>query len=73
MKQGKMYLYFVGDEHKAYYQSEVFGRVLNYLQQNPRRCKLRELGGRRSMMVQSVSTVLEAVQILKEMSRTVAV
>lgn len=73
LKQGKMYLYFVGDEHKAYYQSEVFGRVLNYLQQNPRRCKLRELGGRRSMMVQSVSTVLEAVQILKEMSRTVAV
>ena len=73
LKQGKMYLYFVGDEHKAYYQSEVFGRVLNYLQQNPRRCKLRELGGRRSMVVQSVSTVLEAVQILKEMSRTVAV
>ena len=73
LKQGKMYLYFVGDEHKAYYQSEIFGRVLNYLQQNPRRCKLRELGGRRSMMVQSVSTVLEAVQILKEMSRTVAV
>ncbi len=73
LKQGKMYLYFVGDEHKAYYQSEIFGRVLNYLQQNPRRCKLRELGGRRSMVVQSVSTVLEAVQILKEMSRTVAV
>ena len=73
LKQGKMYLYFVGDEHKAYYQSDMFGRVLNYLQHNPRRCKLRELGGRRSMMVQSVSTVLEAVQILKEMSRTVAV
>ena len=68
-----MYLYFVGDEHKAYYQSDMFGRVLNYLQQNPRRCKLREVGGRRSMVIQSVTTVLEAVQLLKEMIRTAAV
>ena len=73
LKQGKMYLYFVGDEHKAYYQSDMFGRVLNYLQHNPRRCKLRDMGGRRSMVVQSVATVLEAVQLLKEMSRTAAV
>ena len=73
LKQGQMYLYFVGDEHKAYYQSDMFGRVLNYLQQNPRRCKLREVGGRRSMVIQSVTTVLEAVQLLKEMIRTAAV
>ncbi len=73
LKQGKMYLYFVGDEHKAYYQSEAFGRVLNYLQHNPRRCKLREMNGKRSMVVQSITTVLDAVRLLSEMSHIDAV
>ncbi len=73
LKQGMMYLYFVGDEHKAYYQSAMFGRVLNYMQQHPRRCKLREVNGRRSMVVQSIASVLEAVQLLTAMSRLDAV
>ena len=67
LKQGKMYLYFVGDEHKAYYQSAAFGRVLNYLQHNARRCKLREVKNRRSMVIENITTVLDAVKLLNEM------
>lgn len=70
LKQGMMYLYFVSDEHKAYYQSAVFGKVLNFLQHNARRCKLREVGGRRSMVIRPIQTVLEAVKLLSEMSQT---
>ncbi len=35
LKQGQMYLYFVDDSNKAYYQSPMFGRLITYLQQNP--------------------------------------
>ncbi len=63
LKQKQMYIYFVGDENKAYYQSNAFGRILNYLQQNPRRCKIREIKGRRSMLISDVPTVEEAVAI----------
>ena len=73
LKQGRMYLYFVGDEHTAYYQSTAFGRVLNYLQQHPRRCKLREVNNRRSMVIDSVANVLDAVQLLKTISNTASV
>ncbi|MBQ6939562.1 MAG: transcription-repair coupling factor [Muribaculaceae bacterium] len=73
LKQGRMYLYFVGDEHTAYYQSTAFGRVLNYLQQNPRRCKLREVNNRRSMVIDPVANVLDAVQLLKTISSTESV
>ena len=73
LKQGRMYLYFVGDEHTAYYQSTAFGRVLNYLQQHPRRCKLREVNNRRSMVIDSVANVLDAVQLLKTISNTESV
>lgn len=69
LKQNKMYLYFVGDEHKAYYQSATFGRVLNYMQQNPRRCKLREVNNKRSMIIDNILTVLDAVQLLNAITR----
>ena len=65
IKQEVMYLYFVGDNNVAYYQSPMFGRLLNYLQQNPRRVKIRERNGRRSFAISYVSTVETAVDILQ--------
>lgn len=66
LKQENMYLYFVDDSNKAYYQSPMFGRLLNYLQNNPRRCRIREKNGRRSFAISNVPTVEEAVAILQE-------
>ncbi len=65
IKQSVMYLYFVGDNNVAYYQSPMFGRLLNYLQQNPRRVKIRERNGRRSFAISDVETVEAAVDILQ--------
>ena len=64
MKQQTMYLYFVSEENKAYYQSPMFGRLLNYLQLNPKRVQIRQRSGRRSFAVASVTTVAEAVDVL---------
>ncbi len=66
LKQGIMYLYFVDDSNKAYYQSPMFGRLITYLQQNPQRVKIREKNNRRSFAVTNVSTVETAVAILSE-------
>ncbi len=68
LKQGYMYLYFVSDDHVAYYQSQAFGRILNYLQRNPKQCKIREIKGRRSLAIQHITSVELAVAILEEMS-----
>ena len=64
LKQGSMYIYFVDDNNKAYYQSPMFGRLLNFLQANPRRCRIREKNGRRSFAIADVPTVEEAVSLL---------
>ena len=63
-----MYLYFVGEENVAYYQSRAFGRILAFLQQNARRCRLRDKNGRRSMVVDNVTTVSEALALLDQIS-----
>lgn len=67
LKQGKLYLYFITDAKSPYYQSDPFGKVLNYMQQHPRQCQLRELKGKRSMVVSNINTVEEAVHILTQM------
>ena len=64
LKQDKMFVYFVDDSNVAYYQSPMFGKLLRYLQDNPRRCQIRERNGRRSFAIDHVSTVEDAVAIL---------
>ena len=67
LKGGKMRVYFVGDDNKAYYQSPAFGKVLSYLQRNPLRCELRDVKGKRSILISDISTVSEALDILTMM------
>ncbi len=64
LKEGKMRIYFVGDDNKAYYNSSAFGKVLAYLQQNPKRCRLKEVNTRRLMVIDTVTGVTDALAIL---------
>ena len=66
LRQGRMQMQFVSNTQSAFYQSEAFGRVINYIGYHPRRCNLKEKNGKRSMVVSQVASVKEAVEILKE-------
>ncbi|MDE6527939.1 MAG: transcription-repair coupling factor, partial [Muribaculaceae bacterium] len=66
LKQGQMYLHFVDDSTKAYYQSPMFGRILNYVSHNTRRASLKERDGRRSITLEAVTSVSAATRILRE-------
>lgn len=65
LKQGRMVLYFVSNPNSAYYQSRAFDSILQFIAANARRCNLREQGGKRSMTIEGVKTVGEAVDLLK--------
>ncbi|MDE6450427.1 MAG: DEAD/DEAH box helicase, partial [Muribaculaceae bacterium] len=66
LKQGRMYMYFVDEANKAYYQSSMFGRLLRYLQLNPRRVAIRDKSGKRSFVIEHVDRVEQAVEILDQ-------
>ena len=68
LKQKRMYMYFVGQENQAYYQSAAFGRILSFLQKYPTRCDLRQKNDRRSIVVNNVGTVKEAADLLNEIT-----
>ena len=65
LKQGRMFLYFVSNARSPFYKSEAFGRIITYATTNVRRCNLREQNSKRSMVITDVSTVGEAVKVLK--------
>lgn len=67
LRQGLLNLQFVSNPDSAYYKSQAFDRVLNYIASNPRRCDLKEVNGRRMMRVLQVQTVKEAVEVLRAM------
>ena len=65
LKQQKMYLYFVSNTDSPYFQSEAFGKVLNYVSRNPRQCNFREANGKRSIVISPVSSVESALTICR--------
>jgi transcription-repair coupling factor (superfamily II helicase) len=69
LKQGRMFLYFVNNPNSPYYQSDAFGRVLDYVGHHVRRCNLREQNGKRSMVITDVPTVEEAVSVLRAIAQ----
>ena len=67
LKQKTMFAYLVENTESPYYQSAAFGKLLTFATQNPRRCKLID-GAKRSLRIDNVPTVKEALDILTEMS-----
>ena len=66
LRQGQMRMQFVSNPMSAYYRSNVFDTVLNYIGHNPRTCNLKEVAGKRMMIVSGIKTVGEAVKKLRE-------
>jgi transcription-repair coupling factor (superfamily II helicase) len=69
LKTGKMSIYLVSDAESHYYQSEAFDKLLGYVQKYPRDCNIREVNGKRSIVIKHVPTVERAVSILEEMEQ----
>ncbi len=72
LKQGRMVGYFVADEKSPYYQSDAFGKILNYYQQHVERCRLRDNAGKRSIIFADVEDVQTACSLLKDVENTSA-
>ncbi len=68
LRQGQMRMQFVSNPMSAYYKSKAFDSVLNYIGRNPRRCNLKEVAGKRMMLVTGVPSVEEAVKVLRDIN-----
>ena len=65
LKQNRMVGYFVQDDNSPYYHSSAFGALLEYMQNHAVRCKLRDMGGKRSILFMDVPDIESAANILE--------
>ena len=66
LKQSKMHLYFVTNPDSPFFQSEAFGRILDYVGHHPKRCNFHETAGKRSVIIAEVPSVNDALTICRE-------
>ena len=67
LKGGKMKGYFVPQTNESYYKSEVFGKILSYLQANPKICKMKEVKDKLLLIIEGVEEVSTAKNVITEM------
>lgn len=68
LKNGQMRAYLVSAENKAYYQSRAFGRVLEWVQSNPKGTHFKTVGDRNLIVIDNVVTVSAALAIAETMT-----
>ena len=74
LKQGHMTLFFTRT-NESYWQSDTFGKILQFVCARPQRCRLNEerdkkgnLTGKRSVTIQQVNTISGAITMLGKMA-----
>lgn len=65
LKSDRMICYFPGDQNSAYYQSDVFRRILAFLQSHPKKCRMKE-EGKLTLTFDQILSVGEAVTLLRQ-------
>ena len=67
LKKGMMQMQFVSNHDSPFYRSKTFSGVFEFVGAHPRRCQFKEIAGRNILQMAQVTTVGEAVDILRQM------
>ena len=67
LKNSKMVAHFISDQQSKYYQSKLFVEVLQYIQNHPRKFKMKQGEKRLSLIVENIKSVEEAIALLNQM------
>ncbi len=73
LKTGSMKSYFVSGENEKYYKSDIFGGILQYIQQNSRQCRLKELKDKLVLIFDDIPSISQAKKILADIESRVTV
>ncbi len=66
LKNERLRAYFISN-NDAYFKSEVFGKILAYIQQHPRQCKIKDQAGKAMMVIENIKQVDQAIDLLNHM------
>jgi len=65
LKNGIMIIYFIDDKNSTYFNSNVFSKILNFIQQNPTSCNLKEKKDKLVLYIDDIKSVTTAFDLFK--------
>ncbi len=66
LKNNRLTGYFPPDPQSSYYQSELFGKVLKFVQSNGKMCRMKEISGKLTLSFDGIQDVVSAIYILNQ-------
>ncbi|MCU4165108.1 transcription-repair coupling factor [Marinilabiliaceae bacterium A049] len=67
LKNNLLYLYFVSNQESIFFQSQVFSKILLWLQNNPRKATMKEGKSKLYLMMKDINSIEEAREIINQM------
>ncbi|MDR1864817.1 MAG: transcription-repair coupling factor [Bacteroidales bacterium] len=67
LRNDRLLTYFVGNPRSSYYQSEIFARILKYIQLHPQQFRMKEAKDRLAMTISPVNSINQSMEILKKL------
>ncbi|HYG01226.1 MAG TPA: transcription-repair coupling factor [Chryseosolibacter sp.] len=67
LKNDKLRAYFVTNRDD-YFSSDMFGKILNFVKANPKQCKIRDTAGKAMLVIENITTVDSAIDLLSRMA-----
>ena len=69
LKNGTMRLHFTTKTDSTYFESEIFGKILEYLKLNFRTCKMTEKKSKLYLVIKNIKSASKAIDICKDILR----
>ncbi len=66
LKNNNLKCYFVSSENEKYYKSATFGKILDYVKLNSRKCSLKEAKGKLILIFEKITSIEELKGILRD-------
>ena len=67
LRHHNMTAYFVSNQESKYFESATFQKIMQYIMNHPKRTALKEANDKLQLTVKEVSTVTQALELLREM------
>ncbi len=68
LSKGAMSLFLPQNSGSEFYQSDIFGGMLNYANAHPKVCRMSEANGKRRLAISGVHSIEEAISILHDIT-----
>jgi transcription-repair coupling factor (superfamily II helicase) len=68
LKSGKLRCYFIDNPHSPYYESGIFTKVMQHIQESKKRCTLKQSGNNLILIYENVHTMHEAEKLMEKLA-----